>query len=298
MNFCKISLLASLFAGLTSASALAQDSENLIFNAITSNTSNFDSQSEFYNVWRVSDSDGNRLTDSQQPLAYFTGYLSGSRINYDGSVLTTYNDFSNLIADNQPLAVLTYPTNSTSLDTNYNLPIAISGEGDYLLSGVVGIAKHATKIPTTTTVNDCCCMVVTADATPGKKNMEFVQQEDGLYTIKVTEQNGENAVYGFSWLSDLATKYQQAIAFEYTLHLTPEHKYLSFYMPSYLMALGNLKLEIKTATSVISVQTPDDDNAKTVYYDLQGRKLSNTDSLLPGFYIRKCGSKTEKLYIK
>lgn len=289
-------ILTSLVAGITSASALAQGNDNLIANAITANADLLDNKAAFYDVWRLSDSNGDRVGESQLPYSCFAELLPGNRYQYNGSVYSTYNDVSSDIADNDYFLLLKYP--NSPLDYNYNLPIKIDAEGDYVLSGTIAIAENNSSISTETVVNLAPALVVTADEYPSKKNIEVVTN-DGLFSIGVTNAaDGSVPVYGQKLLYPIVNAYSKSIQFEFNLHLTPELKYLSFYMPSHLMAIANLKLVCTNSTDVSSVQMTDPDLSKSVYYDLQGRKQSNTDSLLPGLYIRKTGSKTEKLYIK
>lgn len=41
-----------------------------------------------------------------------------------------------------------------------------------------------------------------------------------------------------------------------------------------------------------------DADAETVVYDLSGRRIQGEDSLLPGIYVRRCGTKSEKILVR
>jgi len=60
---------------------------------------------------------------------------------------------------------------------------------------------------------------------------------------------------------------------------------------------ADIKLTNLSTNSVTAIDS-DDDSAPAVYYNLQGQRIDNADTLRPGIYILRQGRKARKITVK
>lgn len=286
-----------LLAAIASSSAIAEN--NLIKTAIPESQDDINIKDLFYNVWQLYDKQGNRVWSDQAPYSCFSMVEAGWTMKYQDSYIQPYSHLDeDGIQPGDYVALLNYPNNNTEEydDYNYNLQIAVPSDGEYILTGDVAIVDYREISNMVSLINRGCWLMVTADTKPCEKNMQIVNK-NGVNTLEVTRASDKSPV-DFAWCAIPRSKDGSNKSFELNLHLKQSYKYLSFYMPSYLMGLANLKLVNSEETNIVEFLGDEQTPNIPVYYNLNGHNLgSDINSLQPGVYIEKAGKQTNKIIV-
>lgn len=273
-------------------SAFAQT--NLLENAIGRNTADLESRDAFYSVWQLHDGNGKFVSPESAPESVFSQV--GTLWSPDSQgYLNTNGEFQ----EGDFFIAFDYPNSDRAIDYNYNIPININAEADYALSGTVAIYKYGQDAGTLGNwINKASWVVVTADEAPCAKTMEVRADGDGKNYFSVTKASDDSKV-AFVSVPVHTDRKMSCAEIDGILHLTPAHKFLSFYMPAHVMAVKDLKLTNTTEVNVTDIVAPDSTEIIPVYYDLQsGRRGSDISSLLPGIYIEKRGAEVRKISVR
>lgn len=302
-------LLSLLTLAATSLIAGAQ--ENLLAGAIGTTVNN---KEAFYNVWQVYGKDGEPIQEGFRKYSCFAKA-------YDSDIpMADYNIYKgiNIAGDHDAFRngnyfiLMNFPgENYSKAPHYYAYPINIKEEGDYLLTGCGQGNKRVWK-PDNNKTEDQIEGNTAAEHAWLEKTKSIAITFDQTVTPKeftVEEVNGKNEVVAYSKTETGKVKvpiHRFVVGnssenpggnFSHTVHLTPEHKYMTIQAPACLLALGNLSLTKDGEVSVNEFLT--DDDAEPEFFDLQGRRAGTDASHLEnGIYIKKTGAKTEKVAIR
>lgn len=292
-------LLSLLTLAATTSIVGAQ--ENLLAGAIGTTV---DNKEAFYNVWQVYDKDGNQITDDNKRMysCFTQGVVSGSKYQarYNGEDHDVYGDHE-AFGNGKNFIFMKFPgANSTGAPHYYAYPINIKEAGDYTLT-VCGQGHAQDKQDK-------------GEGDTAKEHELLRQMQNMAITFdkevtpkefKIESVNGQNEFAAYAG-SEKVPVYRSKVGnsstsfgvnISHTVHLTPEHKYMTIQAPACLLALGNLSLAKDGEVSINEFLT--DDDTEPVFFDLQGcRAGTNASQLEKGIYIKKTGAKTEKVAIR
>lgn len=284
-------LLSLLTLAATALIAGAQ--ENLLAGAVGTTV---DNKEAFYNVWQVYDKDGKKIEDLDNRMysCFTQGVVSGSKYQarYNGEDHDVYGDHE-AFGNGKYFLFMRFPKDGDhNAPHYYAYPINIKEEGDYLLTGCgQGHERNAGQTAADHKILGLY-IAITFDkkVTPKKFSVE---ETNGQLEF-VAYAGSEKVPVCRTKVGDKDTSGGN---FSQTVHLTPEHKYMTIQAPACLLALGNLSLTKDGEVSVSEFLT--DDDAEPEFFDLQGRRAGTDASLLEkGIYIKKTGAKTEKVAIR
>ena len=288
-------LLAMRAVAVSASFATAQ--ENLLAGAIGTTVN---SPEAFYNVWQVFDKDGRPVEDGFRKFSCFTqarvSESSKAAVYDDDPDHNIYGDHE-AFSDGNYFIFMKFPDKShVNAPHYYCYPINIKEEGDFLLTGCgQGHDKVTAGVPDEhNLLHQLENIAITFDKKVTPKEFRIENNANGEPEVVAYAGTEKVPVYR-SKVGGSATSLGGN--FSHTVHLTPEHKYMTIHGPAELVALGNLAL--MPATAVIVNEILPDGSSQSIYFDLQGRHAgSDSGQLEKGIYIRKTGAKTEKIVIR
>lgn len=264
--------------------------QNLLENAISYDSGNYNSVEAFYaQGWIACDAEGNRIEPQTSAQSVFSPINANLTVQYLTQTLSFTGNFSTneYLQPNMPVAVLSYPYDKDNPEKdllNYNFPVEVSEEGDYIFScGMLrlsGIKKYQANDP----LPAKGWLVIVASDDLNRKNIELKQDESGNNYMSVTDSAGEKCNFIYSYVPGSGDAVGSISGMK--LRLKPSTKYITIYGPSWLPALGNLSLTRLFTGSVETSDLVTDSIAFPTYYDLQGRQLKSAE----GICIEKRGN--------
>lgn len=281
----KTSLFALLTLGFAIMPMNVYASNNLLEGAISSNPAEYNSVDDFYKKWIVCDMDGNPFADQTSYISEFTTIAQNWTIKYNNTQYQPFGSYNDYIGIGTPMAVFQFGFSATEVAPNYinyNFPITVPEDGEYILTGGMVTLTQQTNVfkAKDSAIPNMGFFVFVASDRLDRKVMSLVPKEnnDG-YNLVVTDSEGKEcnmAYVGVPRWSGNTGSSSCFGQFEQPIYLTTDTKYFTVYGPDWLPGLASLSLIKKGSDDTGGVDILNDEPiSETKYFDLQGRQLLN-----------------------